>query len=245
MNHPIIGTALKRSSLTKKFLYACMAVIGISTVFAIRMAKTNYSGPDNEVLATAIQSTGKLILGGRFLDARIQRRNANGTVDDTFSQFWSAGGFNGAVMALAVQSDDWILAAGEFTNFDSSLAGHIARLKSDGSLDTAFANAMGTGFDDTVSSVAVQPDGKILVGGSFSAFNGSVVKRVARLNADGTLDSTFSPNDGFDAAVRTIRTGSNGRIIVGGDFKTCSGTSKPYLASLFSNGGLDTEYPKK
>ncbi|MBI2605357.1 MAG: hypothetical protein HYW49_04680 [Deltaproteobacteria bacterium] len=245
MNHAKIGTTPKRSLLTKKFLYAFMAVIGISTIFAIRMARTNYSSPDNDVLATVIQSTGKHILGGRFLDSRIQRRNADGTVDETFSRSWSAGGFNNTVMALAVQADDQILAAGEFTNFDSSLVGHIARLKADGSLDTAFANAIGTGFDDTVSSVAVQSDGKILVGGAFSSFNGTSVARVARLNADGTLDSTFTPNSGFDAAVRSIHIDSSGRILVGGDFKTYSGTSKPYLASLLSNGGLDAEYPKK
>lgn len=229
----------------KKMLYALTVILGVSAAFAIRMARTNYAGPDNDVFATVFQSTGKLVLGGSFLDSRIQRRNVDGTVDETFSRSWSAGGFNGTVLALAVQPDDQVVAGGAFTNFDSSLVGHIARLKADGSLDTAFANAIGTGFDDTVSSVAVQSDGKILVGGAFSSFNGAAVMRVARLNADGTLDSTFSPNDGFDAAVRTIRPGPNGRIIVGGDFKTYGGTSKPYLASLLSNGGLDAEYPKK
>ena len=66
----------------------------------------------------------------------------------------------------------------------------MARLNSDGSLDTGFL-ATGAGADDVVCSVAVQSDGKVLIGGSFGTYNGTSRGYVARLNSDGSLDTGF------------------------------------------------------
>ncbi len=66
----------------------------------------------------------------------------------------------------------------------------IARLNSDGTLDTTFITGMGA--DSYVYAITLQPDGKILIGGDFTEYNGTTANRIARLNADGTLDTTFT-----------------------------------------------------
>ncbi len=91
--------------------------------------------------------------------------------------------------SVAVQSDGKVLIGGTFTTYNGTSRGYVARLNSDGSLDTAFAT--GAGANSQVNSVAVQSDGKILIGGDFTTYNGTSRVRVARLNSDGSLDTGF------------------------------------------------------
>lgn len=83
----------------------------------------------------------------------------NPTIDQNFMQ--GAGGFNGSTKALITQSDGKILVGGNFTSYSGVSLGHIARLNSDGSIDTSFV--IGTGFNGEVNTLAIQNDGKILV----------------------------------------------------------------------------------
>ena len=110
------------------------------------------------------------------------------------------------------------------------------------SLDNFDPNANGV-----VHVVLVQPDGKILLGGDFTALapnGGSEVTRnhIARLNADGTLDSDFIVN--ANGTVRAIALQSDGKIIVGGDFAVINGQPRSRLARLAgSNGAADSFAP--
>src|SRR5205085_1325382 len=105
------------------------------------------------------------------------------------------GSVNGLVYPIAVQPDGKILVGGTFTSVLSVARNRVARLNPDGTLDTSFdPNA-----DGAVLSIAVQADGKILLGGGFTSLSpnggGAVTRnRIARLNADGTLDALFDPN---------------------------------------------------
>ena len=74
--------------------------------------------------------------------------------------------------SVAVQSDGKVLIGGGFTTYNGTSRGYVARLNSDGSLDTGFL-ATGAGADNLVTSVAVQSDGKVLIGGSFTTYNGT------------------------------------------------------------------------
>lgn len=225
---------------------AILTVGGVGLLTIARMTAGFSPGPDREVLAVALQSNGKVVVGGRFSETRIERRNTDGSVDATFAQSWVTGGFNNGVLALVIQPDDRIIAVGEFTNFDSSIVGHIARLNADGSLDTEFARAAGTGFDGTVSSAFVQPDGKIVVGGNFSSFNGSAAQRLARLNADGSLDPDFKAEEGADGTVLVVHPNSPDakRFLAGGDFQTYRKAARPNVAGILTDGNLDAEYPR-
>jgi hypothetical protein len=107
-----------------------------------------------------------------------------------------------------------------------SIASHdsvkIARINSDGTVDTAF-NSGGRGFNGTCFAVSLQADGKVLAGGNFSSFFNGVTSinrlNIARLNADGSFDDGLG-SDGYGPAglVRVVQTRLDGRIFVAGDF---------------------------
>ena len=94
---------------------------------------------------------------------------------------------------------------------------HIARLETDGRLDQTLD--LGT-VGSQVIATAVQPDGKILIGGIFTTVLGVTRNNIARLNTDGTLDTAFNPNANDE--VYSIAVQADGKILVGGDFHAAS-----------------------
>lgn len=165
-------------------------------------------------------------------------------VDPTFNTIDQGYGFgngpDGAVFTSAFQNDGKIIIGGQFYNCDGQPRNRIARLNSDGTLDTTFN--IGTGFNVNVHAIAIQVDGKIIVGGEFGNFNGMLRNRIARLNTDGSLDTTFNPGNGFDEMVYDIKIQNDGKIIIGGRFFYFNGTSVGKLCRLNSNGTLDTTF---
>ena len=125
---------------------------------------------------------------------------------------------NGAVRVVVVQPDGKILIGGDFTTLSPNggaavTRNRIARLNPDGTLDTAFnPNANGA-----VYAIAVQADGKILVGGVFTdSIGGQTRNRIARLDATTGLADSFDPN--ANDAVVAIAVQADGKILVGGVF---------------------------
>ena len=116
-----------------------------------------------------------------------------------------------------MQPDGKILAGGDFTTSrrtaDAATRNRIARLENDGRLDQTL-NLSTVG--DLVIATAVQPDGKILIGGSFTSVLGVTRNNVARLNTDGTLDTAFNPNANGHVVPFAVQ--ADGKILVGGDF---------------------------
>ena len=123
----------------------------------------------------------------------------------------------------------------------------IARLNSDGSVDAGFSlPSSAYGANDSVRTIAIQQDGRILVGGFFTNFNSVNLNHIARLNADGTLqDSQFVPGSGADNAVYALaETFVNGvsKVLAGGGFVTFNGTTVNYLAQLNADGSIDLDF---
>jgi uncharacterized delta-60 repeat protein len=143
---------------------------------------------------------------------------------------------NNYVLSTVIQSDGKILIGGGFSTVGGVTRNRIARLNSDGTLDT--------GFDPDVSSViyaiVIQSDGKILIGGGFTTVGGVERNFIARLNSDGTLDSGFNPNAQY--VVNTIAIQSDGKILIGGQFTAVGGVARNYIARLNSDGTLDTGF---
>src|SRR6185436_8496921 len=111
----------------------------------------------------------------------------------------------------------------EFSSMGTSTRKGIARLNSTGSLDTSFNPGITDPFSPAVRALAVQADGKILVGGQFERLGGLARTNIGRLNANGTTDSTFNP--GADYPVLTFSVRTDGKILVGGEFFTIGGES--------------------
>lgn len=200
-------------------------------------------GADAEVRAVAVQRDGKLLVAGgsnsqiQGVPIRIIRLNSDGTPDPGFKLVST-----GTITTLVAQPDGKILVGGTFSNLGGLAFNSLARLNEDGSIDTTF-NAGVTGVATTagtVATIAVQPDGKIVVGGTFDWMNGTNREDIGRLNADGTLDTGFM--GGAFGSVHAVVVQPDGRIVVGGSFTTLAGASVSRLGRLNQDGSLDSSF---
>jgi uncharacterized delta-60 repeat protein len=205
-------------------------------------------GPNSIVYDVAVQPDGKIILAGAFDRFNfvavnyILRLNTNGTLDTAFTANIGTGS-NNWIYSIAVQSDGKILLGGLFTTFNGATVNRIVRLNSDGTRDTAFTTNTGTGANSSILEVAIQSDGKILLSGTFTAFNGVTINRLVRLNSDGTRDTTFTTNTGTGLnASANIAIQSDGKIVLAGGFSTFNGTTANCLVRLNSDGTRDTAF---
>ncbi|MEI9961772.1 MAG: Calx-beta domain-containing protein [Limisphaerales bacterium] len=255
------------------------------------------------VLALALQSNGKILAGGNFTMVgnvtrnHIARLNPDGSLDTTFLNGLS--GVIGAVNAIVNQTDDRILIGGAFNSVNNVHFNFIARLMTDGTIDTSFnpgagadgsiyalaetfiggarklyvggtfgsLNSVsspslirlnnngtvdtsfitGVGFDGPIYAIAAYPTnsvyaGKVLVGGAFAHYNGTSLKDIVRLNADGSLDVGFNAGTATNSTVNTIVIQPDGRILVGGSFTSVNGMAVNRLVRLNGDGSTDTNF---
>ncbi|MEI6197839.1 MAG: hypothetical protein WCS42_26285, partial [Verrucomicrobiota bacterium] len=149
-------------------------------------------------------------------------------------------GASGQVNGLAVLSNDETLVVGQFPSYNGFGRNCIALVNTDGSLDTAFDP--GSGADNFINSVALTAGNQIVIGGGFLSFNGTQRNGIARLNLNGSLDTTFNPGLGADGIVRVVAAQPDGKVLIGGEFKHINGTPRNYLARLNTDGSLDTTF---
>jgi uncharacterized delta-60 repeat protein len=190
-----------------------------------------------KIYKMAIQADGKILIVGDFTQingvnhSRIARLNADGTLDASFNP---PGGPNGTVYDIVLQTDGKIIIGGDFTgvNFDTSKK-YIARLNPDGSLDTGFTSPA---LNAKIRAIRLEPGGKILVGGlSDVGVVNEPPGKLARLNADGTLDAGFNNSLVIDQVVNSIDLQSDNKIILAGFFSRVNGISNLGVARLLNN----------
>jgi uncharacterized delta-60 repeat protein len=192
--------------------------------------------PDDIVEALAFQTIGSerhLLVGGLFTEIggtgrmALARLNANGSLDTTFDA--NVESFTG-VYALAVQPDGKILIGGDFTTVGGTTRSGLARLHANGDLDTTFDADVDGVLGPVIYAIAVQSDGRIVIGGNFTSVGGQERTNIARLEANGALDTTFDPGASNDVYALAIP--SDGSIILGGAFGQVDGTDRTRLARL-------------
>ncbi len=210
---------------------------------------------DGLVYKSALYPSGpymnRLIIVGRFTSFNgvprkyVARILANGSIDNTFT----SPAFNsGYIYSLKLVDDNKIMVGGVFTISDgATTVQNVARLNSDGSLDTSFNPGIGSrGANGPVHALAIQSDGKILVGGNFTQFNNAASRRLIRLNTDGTIDATFNGVGTTNGEVRAIalqNIGANAdKIVIGGFFSGFTGYVKNKVLRLLPNGDFDTTF---
>lgn len=203
-------------------------------------AQITFSGT---VYGMALQSDGKLLIAGNFSSingvgqAYLARLNADGTLDSGFTPVLNSSG-----RCVAVQADGNIIVSGQFNSVNGQGFNKIARLSGiDGSLDPSFSNPnIVTKSNVEISCLAVQSNGKILVGGNIQTVDGETRNGMCRLNADGTLDTSFDPDVNGDTSSIVVQ--ANGRILISGQFTTVGGTpgtTRNRIAMLLPNGQLE------
>src|SRR5258708_3345747 len=198
---------------------------------------------NNAVLALTLQTDSKVLVAGAFTSIQgvprggIARLNTNGLLDTSFLN--GLAGANNFVWTVALQTDGNLLIGGFFSTVNGTSRKCIARLNPDGSLDNSFLNGE-AGANGAVYAVALQTGGKVLIAGNFTSVNGTNRNYIARLNSDGSLDSSFL--DGLDAAAFCIGLQGDGKILVGGWFTSVNGVGRNHLARLNTDGSLDTTF---
>ena len=201
--------------------------------------------------AVAVQPDGKILIGGQlfyygFESSRtyLFRLHADGSWDTSFDAggyVYSTGssyGLDGTVKAISVEGNGKILVGGEFTVPRSS----VARLNADGTEDATFNP--GTGADSTVTHIARQANGGIIIGGGFSSINGITKKGIARLGADGALDTAAFGAGLSGGTVQALAVQADDKVLIGGDFGWFNNyeTSIPKLIRTTAAGELDATF---
>jgi uncharacterized delta-60 repeat protein len=158
-----------------------------------------------------------------------------GNVDTTFNVLCN----NTVDSALTLPSGK-ILIGGAFNTVNGLQRGPLARLFPDGTLDTTFSNSISSG--GTVFAMLLQPDGKLLVAGSFSAFVVSQNRQnLVRLNVDGSIDGTFT-NNGPTTPVLALGLQTDGKVLIGGQFTSIGNSNHFYIARLNTDGTVDNSF---
>jgi uncharacterized delta-60 repeat protein len=201
----------------------------------------------NNVFAINVLSSGKIYVGGDFGN-RIIRLNSDGTTDETFDV---GSGFNNRVSSIEVDSNNKVIVGGWFDEYNGSPCSRgIVRLNADGTLDTGFdteGDGLNYNNNGVVQCLAIQSDGKIVVGGWFNQYDGNRQGHIIRLNANGTKDSTFVAGYGFgdDGSYQGQRVQDillhDNKIICVGDLYNYGGKALYGFAKLSSTGSLDPE----
>ena len=222
---------------------AALNIVRINSDGSIDNTFSTGTGFDAEVRAIKIQPNGKIIIGGAFTlyngtsVNRIVQLNENGSIDNSFN---IGTGFNNNINAIIIQPDGKTIIAGEFTTYKGITSNRIVRLDQSGNIDATFT--IGSGFNNFIYALEMQNDGKIIVGGNFTSFNGTSINRIARLNSSGTIDALFTVSSGANNTVSAISIQSDAKIIIGGSFTTYNGTSINRIVRLNSTGTIDNSY---
>src|SRR5947207_652586 len=240
------ASATSRAGKAALFLFLLAALLAGGAVGVRGQSALDGFDPNTNgmVRVIVVQPDGKILIGGDFTSLspnggaevmrnRIARLNPDGTLDAAFDP-----NANSTVYSIAVQADGKILAGGDF-NGANSIGGQtrnrIARLDA----MTGLADSFNPNANGTVRSIAVQPDGKILVGGQFFGANsigGQTRNRIVRLDATTGLADSFDPN--ANDVVFSIVVQANGKILAGGGFISIGGQTRNRMTRLNATTGL-------
>jgi len=230
-----------------------LARVSTTGVFDTAFNSNMGAGATTSVIRCLLQSDEKILIGlstsagtwngisvGGFL-----RLNSDGTRDLAFSTNIGTGAESGGIQDVELQPDGKIIVATSATIWNGTTVNYIVRLNSDGTRDTAFTTNTGTAANGLIRTVKLQPDGKIILAGQFTSWNGTTVGRVVRLNSDGTRDTTFTTNTGTGAtnlAIWTAEVQSGGKIVLGGTFTSWNGATVGEIVRLNSDGTRDVGF---
>ncbi len=212
-------------------------------------------GADHLVRTVVVQADGKVVVGGDFTmlggggdgntaRSHLGRLNPDGSLDSAYNP-----GVNNIVVDLVLQPDGKLLVGGGFTMLGgggtgTTMRNSLGRLNANGTLDTTFdPDVLGnSGLNGVVNALALQPDGKILVAGSFTSLAGAPRSNLGRLNADGSIDATFDPFVS-GGEVDTVAVQADGKIVVGGFFTSLGAPFEhPFIGRLNANGTIDSTF---
>lgn len=221
---------------------------------------TSYARIGTEKRNSPVNRITRLNENGSLDTLRIQTYTNRDTILPAF-----AGGVDGGVAKIKILPDDKIIVAGTFRYYlrniydrpsstlqdtvvtDSIRIPTIVRLLPDGNIDSSFNYLPGQkkgkeGANGPIFDMHVQADGKIILVGEFTKFNGTGANRIVRLLPDGTVDGSFNVGAGADGTIATICATTSGKFILGGFFSNFNGTAAPRIAAVDGTGKVDAGF---
>lgn len=228
----VVGHFTKFNDISKKYIVRLNTDGSLDTTF-----NPLNEGPSDKIHSITQQADGKITIVGDFETyngssrQKLARLNHDGTLDPSLN----SGIIGTNVLSLAtIQPDGKILTGGYLINYNNTIIKSIVRLHSDGSLDSSF-NYLGAGAELPLQDITVQPDGKIIICGTFNWYNNIETGGIVRLNKDGTLDNTF--------AKKQLNL-SNSAIILPNEKILTNGTInyQTGLVRLNSDGSIDKSF---
>jgi len=186
----------------------------------------------------------------------LTRLNSNGVMDNTFGPTAAptpspnVNILAGEVKDMVLQPDGRIIVCGDFSEIiDGSWSrpqrGHIARFTADGFLDPTFTT--NTGANNAIEAMALQPNGRIIIGGSFTMYDSFSANRsrIARVLSNGNLDNSFNPGAGlaeptspsYRVSTYAVLRLSAGKAMLGGYFSLYNDVTRNQLAQIFASPG--------
>lgn len=203
---------------------------------------------NNAVRDMAYLPDGSIVTVGTYSNVnensseKIAILNADGTLKQSFP------GTGGNTYAVEVSSDGSIIVGGDFSSVNGISVTRLAKLIPNNSgeyeVDASF-NAGNTGPNYSVNAVELLEDGSILIGGQFTTYNDFEANNIAKISADGTLDTSFSSGAGTGAwwsPVNSIDALSDGKILIGGSFQKYNNVKRWNVAKLNADGSLDETF---
>lgn len=228
--------------------------------------------------ALVVEPDGRIVVGGNFTRfftnypsgnwatvGKMVRLTSEGVLDPGFNAGtgptdpFDAGNSQAGIRALVRQADGKLIAAGWFRSFNGVGRTNVVRLNIDGSIDGSFAGqafAYGTDYNNVgqANALALQPDGKVLVGGNWQRISGVDRPVLMRLNTDGSIDASFSvmrrkdgsstwPANGF-CVVQSIALLPSGKILIAGNGLRFNqtGYDNNAIFQLNADGTVDTNF---
>jgi hypothetical protein len=164
--------------------------------------------------------------------------NSDGSRDTSFN---IGTGPNSTISATVIQSTGKIVISGGFTAWNGAEVPRIIRLNTDGSIDTSAAFGCAVPVTN-IDNISVVPNDKMLISGAGAMqYNGYTINGIGRINEDGSLDTSFNTEAGFEytgsSKVRTIFPLENGQYIVGGQFTSYNNQTTPNGIMVINQDG--------
>lgn len=201
-------------------------------------------GANDRVLCFALEADGSILVGGHFTRLagverqRVARILPNGMLESNFPAAWSDGA--AYVACLGVQTDGGVLLGGAFDRVGNVPRRDLARIAPGGGLDLGFDPGVAGPPNASVQCLAIQADGKIVIGGVFTSVAGQPRTNLARLHPDGSLDADFAP--AANSVVFALAPQPDGKLLVGGSFTALGGPPRARLGRLHADGTLEKEF---
>lgn len=235
---------MKPTNPTMKKLARCLSACALIVLASLGAgnALAFDPAPSARVLRIMVEADGSVLIGGYFTQVggqphnHIARLSADGTVFEGYPET------DGNVHDGVIQPDGKVLFGGAFSHVDGQPYQGVVRIDVDDSVDSDFAPPTLAGGVGRVEALALQPDGDILVGGSFNTFNGQPGGNISRLKPDGTVDAGFTAATEDFGNVYAVAVQDDGKILIGGSFNTVNAQAQAKLARLNADGSLDAAF---